>query len=277
MRDEAVWINPLGGLGDTLMLGGVLKQVVEREPDRRFQLIRRTKYLPFLQEHPAISRIGHPARDATWIGTDYWSTERYLRGGRAFQCLAETFGLPPPVPERLWLPEAVQRPYPWPCRPPPRPRVAFSAGADSPRKLWHGAGWEALAALFRTAGWTVVQTGLLHEPHIRGAYSLLGLTTPLELPAVLREVDLLVSTDSFAMHAAKLVGTPAVILWGPTSPDVYGYAGHTHVSAGKRCQPTCVGPGRGELYGTPCPEDRPCTRSIDVKAVWNAASRAGSL
>lgn len=272
MRDETAWINPLGGLGDTLMLSGVLKLVLEHDPDRRFSLVRRTKYLPFLENHPAISQVGHPHRDATLIGTDYWSTERYAQGGRAFQCLAEKFDLPLPVPERLWLPGVDELNYAWPSPPPSRPRVVFATGTDSPRKMWDMSEWVELAARFQADGWSVIQSGKLQEPYIKGAFSLLGLTSPRELIALLKEVDLLISTDSFAMHAAKLVGTPAIILWGPTLPEVYGYAEHIQVSVEKHCQPACIGPGQAPQYGVPCMESSPCMKSIKAEQVWSHAS-----
>ncbi len=268
MQEEITWINPLGGLGDTLMLSGVLKLALERDPDCRFQLVRRTKYLPFLAHHPAISFVGSPPRTATLIGTDYWSTERYRQGGRAFQCLAEKFNLPLPVSERLWLPNMEQLSFPWPSFPPLRPRVVFSANTDSPRKKWERREWAALAARFRKEGWSVLQTGRLDEPYIPGALSLLGLTTPLELIALLKECDLLISTDSFAMHAAKLVKKPAIILWGPTLLSVYGYEGHWHISAEKQCTPACIGPTRGGQYGVPCTEVNHCMASITAEDVW---------
>ena len=34
------WIDPIGGYGDILMLSGVLQQLVEEDPERRFHLVR---------------------------------------------------------------------------------------------------------------------------------------------------------------------------------------------------------------------------------------------
>ena len=64
------WINPIGGLGDTLMLSGVLKQVHDREPDKQFNLVRRSGYMSLLKGHPAIRHIGHPPADARLIRTE---------------------------------------------------------------------------------------------------------------------------------------------------------------------------------------------------------------
>ncbi|MBU1570345.1 MAG: hypothetical protein KKE00_07495, partial [Proteobacteria bacterium] len=100
------WINPLGGMGDTLMVSGVLKLVIENDPLRRFNLIRRTSYLSILKGHPAIAEIGYAPQDAMIMGTDYWSKEELgPNNQRAFQILARMFGLPSPIEERLYLPD----------------------------------------------------------------------------------------------------------------------------------------------------------------------------
>lgn len=273
MSHEKTWINPLGGLGDALMLSSILKQVIDHRPDQKFHLVRRTKYLPFLKNHPAIVTVGHPSRGTKKIiGTDYWSTEGYAQGGRAFQCLAEKLDLSLPVEETLWLPQVNELQFEWPSSAPPHPHVVFSAGTDSPRKLWPLDRWAELAKKLKTKGFSVIQTGRLEEPHIPGTFSLLGLTTPTQLIALLKKTELLISPDSFAMHAAKLVGTPAIILWGPTLARVYGYKGHHHVSSETTCPSACIGPNQGKLYSMPCTNSTPCMANISVQKVLDVAN-----
>jgi hypothetical protein len=99
------WINPVGGLGDMLMLSSVLKLVHDTDPARRFNLIRRTNYLTFLKGHPAIAEVGHPRQDDTVLRSDYWSIEELGAGPqRAFQVLARHYGLQTPVEEQLYIP-----------------------------------------------------------------------------------------------------------------------------------------------------------------------------
>jgi len=102
---DLVWIDPVGGLGDTLMISGVLKRVIEANPGRRFNLVTRTKYRPILKGHPAIAHIGHPPPGARLLRTNYWDHEKYLQPQqRAFQILALMFNLEPPVEESLYVP-----------------------------------------------------------------------------------------------------------------------------------------------------------------------------
>jgi radical SAM protein with 4Fe4S-binding SPASM domain len=78
---ELPWINPIGGLGDTLMISGVLKHVVEQDPSRKFNLVIRTKYRPILED--PLSRIGHPPPGSGWLFYhNYWEHEDYRRPGK---------------------------------------------------------------------------------------------------------------------------------------------------------------------------------------------------
>jgi ADP-heptose:LPS heptosyltransferase len=250
------WINPIGGLGDTLMLSGVLKLVHEMDHSRRFNLVRRTSYLGILKGHPAIAEIGYPPPEARIIGTDYWSKEEFESGQRAFQVLAGIFGLHLPAEERLYLPggqaedRLLQGFIPWGRR-----NILIAPASASPRKGMSPFLWHRLVDMLRGNGSFVLQAGRLREQHIRNAYSLLGLTTPRQLAALVSRCDAVVTSDNFVMHAAHLTGTPAVVLWGPTDHRIYGYREQIHLQAPKTCGPEvqCIGPDKGDIYHTPCP------------------------
>ena len=182
------WINPIGGLGDTLMISGVLKQFAERHPAQKLNLVERTKYRHLLEGHPAIDRIGHPPEGASFISTNYWAHDDYrLRGERAYQVLARIFGLDPPVEERLYVPREMTDDarlmgiIPW-----ERFNVLVCQSSDSPRKQMGAANWERLVERLKARGLGVVQAGRTGDRYIRGAYNLLGLTTPRQLISLLR-------------------------------------------------------------------------------------------
>ncbi|MEW6387084.1 MAG: radical SAM protein [Thermodesulfobacteriota bacterium] len=257
---ELPWISPIGGLGDTLMISGVLKQVVEKNPSRRFNLVARTKYRPILEGHPAIAHIGHPPPGAGFVifTTNYWEHEDYQRPGkRAYQVLARIFGLTPPVEERLYVPWEFQddpvliKLIPWKER-----NILICQSSDSPRKQMSLERWEILVEMLARKGLGVFQVGRIKDPYVRGAYSLMGLTSSRQLISLVRHFDAVVTGDNFLMHAAQLCGVPAVVLWGPTSHRVYGYAGQTHLQARTECEYSggCIGSGDGgHLYQIPCP------------------------
>jgi ADP-heptose:LPS heptosyltransferase len=271
------WINPIGGLGDQLMLSGVLKLVHDRFPDRRFNLIRRTGYLAFLKGHPAIAAVGWPEKGLSLARNDYWSMEELgPEAQRPFQVLARAFGLKTPVDERLYLPgENPTDPILMSALPWKDVNILIAPSSDSPRKVMHPALWDGLVEILKREGMFVVQAGRLHETHIRPAYSALGLTTPRQLIGLLKRCSAVVTSDSFTMHAAHLVGTPAVVLWGATNHEVYGYPEQIHLQSPKACglgpYDDCIAPVRndgGRVYGTPCPHgDGHCLDQLEPERI----------
>lgn len=255
------------------MLSGVLKQVVERDPGMRFNLVWRTKYVSMLREHPAIGAVGFPPPGASMKRMDYWSMETLGSGDRRpYQILAREFGLPTPIDERLYLPgepdaDPILADLPW-----REHNIVIAPASDSPRKEMRSERWERLVLQLPPERVLVIQVGRLSDRHIRGAYSMLGLTTPWQLLGLLERCDLVITSDSFVMHCAHLLEMPAVVLWGPTHHRVYGYPEHIHIQNPRACAGTqleaCIGSGAnrsGEIYGTQCPyEDRHCVDQTDL-------------
>jgi ADP-heptose:LPS heptosyltransferase len=118
----------------------------------------------------------------------------------------------------------------------------------------------------------------MHDRPVRGAYSLRGLTTPRQLVGVVKQFDVVVTADSFLMHAAHLCGVPAVVLWGPTDPGVYGYHGQKHIRGRRSCEGSgCISPETSHNYQTPCPEGPShCMNRIAVHDILAATLAAAA-
>ena len=271
------WINPIGGLGDILMLSGVLKQCHEQDPSRSFNLIRRAIYHSILRGHPAISQTGYPPEGARIITTDYWSKEKLGKENqRAYQILARMFGLETPIEEKLYLPVLGQ---PDPILeellgPKNKISIAIAPSSISPRKMMAPALWKLLLAKFSGEDFRIIQVGSERDPYIPGAFSLLGLTDPAQLTAVLKNCNLLIGVDNFVMHLAHMIGLKAVILWGPTDSETYGYPEHVHfqnpiIDCAR--ENSCLGAATPENYDKPCPlKDRHCMNNIDPEKLFEA-------
>ncbi|MFQ5504280.1 MAG: glycosyltransferase family 9 protein [Planctomycetota bacterium] len=278
------WINPIGGYGDMLMVSGVLKQVIEQDPKRRFNLVRRTKYLTVFTGHPGIATIGYPPKGARVQNVDYWAMEDLGPGEkRPMQVLARAFGLSPPIEERLYFPPGiVEDPLLHGLLPWKEQNVLIAPASDSMRKVMHPSIWHRLVDLLLADGIRVMQLGRSREQHIRNCYSLLGLTSVAQAIALVAKADVVVTSDNFLMHAAWLCGTPAVVIWGPTRHEVYGYPGHVHIQMPKACRlgrwQDCVGPKHnngGELYGTSCPEgERHCMDQAHPEEIYEGVREA---
>ncbi len=276
--EKEIWINPLGGKGDTLMAMGVLKTVFDKT-GQQFCLARRTSYSELYTGHPAIKTIGHPPKDAIIEDTAYWLKEELGAGTqRPMQILARAFGLKTPIEEKLFLPneittdELLHNVIPWKEK-----NIVICPSSDSPRKMMQPIAWHQIVErLINEDDINVMQVGTMRDFLIRPAYSLLGLTTPHQLIALLRKCTAVITSDNFIMHAAHLVGIPAVVLWGPTRPDVYGYPEQKHIKADpEKCHlfaNQCLGRELGHNYPTPCPLgiEQHCMNRINPEEIYNA-------
>lgn len=275
------WINPIGGYGDMLMLSGVLKIMHDIDPTKKVNLAARTKYSSFFKGHPAIGQIGFPPKDARILRVDYWSMEKLGPGNqRPFQILARAFGLKTPVAEKLYISgevvedEMLDNFIPW-----KRDNVLISPASDSPRKMADPARWHHLVQLLKDQGVFVMQAGSLNDLHIRNAFSILGLTTPRQLIRLLRKCDLVITLDNFIMHAASMTKARTIVLWGPTSPDIYGYSEHSNFRFQRACGlqdlEECIAPEHGSKngkYGTRCPHGNGhCMDQFDPHIIYQAA------
>jgi lipopolysaccharide heptosyltransferase II len=95
------------------------------------------------------------------------------------------------------------------------------------------------------------------------ALSLVGRDQPNLLPAVLAEIDVLVSGDTGVGHLAAALGTPVVTLFGPTDPALTAPRGPGRVV--RRSVPCAP------CFYRVCPIEHPCLRSIEPETVADEA------
>jgi ADP-heptose:LPS heptosyltransferase len=278
--NESIWVEPVGGFGDMLMVSGVLKLAIDRNPDQKYKLARRTRYLYIFKEHPAIEHIGFPPKQAKIIRTDYWAKEKLGAGDqRPFQILARAFGLATPVEEKLYLPgesqkdDLINQIIPWKEK-----NIVIAPATDSPRKMMEIKKWQDLVEKLASVNTLVIQVGKMSDRYIKGAYSLLGLTTPRQLVSLLKRVNVVITSDNFIMHAAHLVHIPAIVIFGPTPSAVYGYDGQTLIQAPvEHCdqKDKCLGKEYPQNYSTECPlgTEVHCMNKVSVEEIFNEALR----
>jgi ADP-heptose:LPS heptosyltransferase len=208
--------------------------------------------------------------------TDYWHDPAFGQPGeRAFQILASMFGLRRPVDEKLWVPWSLDQndPVLHACLPWKKKNILLCPTSESPRKQMAFERWEAIVDRLRCDDFLVVQLGRRNDPHVRGTYSLLGLTTTRQAITLMRRFDLVLGVDNFLMHAAHLCEVPAVILWGPTDHRVYGYAGHVHMQAPACANlKDCIAPHNSHVYATECPKGPAhCMDQLALDSIYQAA------
>jgi heptosyltransferase-2 len=154
---------------------------------------------------------------------------------------------------------------------PGRRRIGVHLGAaHGPSKVWprervvefcHAlAGRGALAILLGGIG---EKAEALQVARVAPVVNLVGRDRPELLPALLVEIDVLVSGDTGVSHLAAALGTPVVTLFGPTDPALTAPRGPARVV--RRPVPCAPCPYRV------CPIEHPCLMGIQATAVLEEA------
>jgi heptosyltransferase-2 len=107
-----------------------------------------------------------------------------------------------------------------------RPAVALAPGAVGPAKRWTTAGYAELARRLNTEGVEVWILGGPDEKALAAEIAGLGPTNARDMTGpdlrnailALAAADVAVSNDSGLLHVAAAIGTPAIGIFGPTSP-----------------------------------------------------------
>jgi heptosyltransferase-2 len=155
----------------------------------------------------------------------------------------------------------------------PRAAVGLQLGAAfGPSKLWPAARLAGLSAELEARGVPAVFLGPASAAGLLGEVaaalpapprSLVGRDHPALLPALLRELAVLVAPDSGPAHVAAAVGTPVVTLFGPTDPRLTA-----PLEPGARViwQPPPCAP----CFQPRCPIDHRCLGDIRGETVLDA-------
>jgi ADP-heptose:LPS heptosyltransferase len=157
-----------------------------------------------------------------------------------------------------------------------RTLTVIHPGAASPARRWPPERWAHVAAAEWQRGNRVVVTGSRAERPLCAAIAAAaglpadataaGRTGPLELLRLVASAGRLACADTGVAHVATAVGTPSVVLFGPTPPALWGPPpGSRHVVLWHGT--------RGDPHGS---EPDPGLLDIDVDEVVQALTVAGS-
>jgi ADP-heptose:LPS heptosyltransferase len=154
-----------------------------------------------------------------------------------------------------------------PVTPPPGTHAAtiVHPGAALPSRRWPPDRWATVVGSLRAAGRRVVLTGSAAErplaleiaarAGIASTAVLAGTTDLSQLAAAVAVADSVVAADTGIGHLATALGTPSVLLFGPTPPALWGPPAerrrHQVLWAGERSDPFAPAPAPGLLRITP--------------------------
>ncbi|MEK6714007.1 MAG: lipopolysaccharide heptosyltransferase II, partial [Nitrospirota bacterium] len=158
-----------------------------------------------------------------------------------------------------------------------RPLIAINPSARWVKKRWPAASFSALInQLINELKAGIIIVGSKEDipiaeeinSHVNERIAIAtGKTSLKRLPALLANVNLLVTNDSGPMHIAAAIGTPVVALFGPTDHRLTGPygSGHVVISKDMDCKP-CL--------RRPCKHGKPlCMEMIAVEDVVNAVKK----
>ncbi len=160
-----------------------------------------------------------------------------------------------------------------------RSLVVVHTGPTWPVKQWPIEYWAALAGrLQKEHGMTVIQTGAdvhagsqgVPASRIPGVLDWTGRLTVTEMLALMTQARLFVGVDSGLLHLACAAGTPAVGLFGPTSPECI--LPPRTPAKGVKVALDCIGchhhPEGLRHWRTGCPRDIRCMTDLNVDTVY---------
>lgn len=142
-------------------------------------------------------------------------------------------------------------------------------GGWSPYKNWYDDRWEIVIDELFKKKFMTIQIGHKEDPIIKGTIDFRGHTIK-EAIGLIKHASLHLGVDSFTNHVSVAVGTPAVILFGSTSPIGSGYEQNINIYKSLSCQPCYKEHEWSETYNGPCPYGKKCMDLITVKEVISA-------
>jgi heptosyltransferase II len=272
-----------------VFLGRARERVGYRRPLRNWMLTRRVADRPNVvamhkrSEAEVRARISAHAERDTFPATSH-QVHHYLHLAAAIGCN------PAPLPPRLHVTEPEVRGFMERFRIPTggRPLFGLNAGAEyGAAKRWPEERFvEAAIQLHRSTGctWLVFGGGADRDLAARvtqavgaqigseSAVNLAAQTTLRQLCAGLKACHVLLTNDTGPMHVAAAVGTPVVVPFGSTSPELTGPglpgdSGHQLLPGKAECAP---------CFLRECPVDFRCMRDITVDRVVRAVSDAAA-
>ena len=130
----------------------------------------------------------------------------------------------------------------------------------SKNQEWYFDRWNEV--IHRLNDYTFIQIGLESEQLLEGVLDFRGAYTLREQLSVIANSKLHIGLDSFWSHAAAALDTKAIVLFGDSSPVIWGHDNNVNIFKNLQCSP-CL----DWIGGTNCPFSRRCMSLITVDEV----------
>lgn len=243
----------MGGFGDLVMMTALFPEIKKR--GFKLRVVVSDHYGDILEGHPMIDHYVRLPEEKFWElrgsfdamhSIDLKYPDWWGEAGGRFKLTTHII--------RLWIVQAGLLSKPGMRMPNPTlptsmiPMNLFEATCRyvtiqtktgwSPYKDWPLSYWEKLTHMIqdRYRDVIVIQVGGSNDPEVPGSVKHRGRTI-LNAVAEVANSDLFIGPDSVFQHVAKATGTKAIVIWGSTNPEGFGYDSHVNMVAGLKCQP----------------------------------------
>lgn len=274
-----------GGHGDILLSTPVFSALKRKYPNCRiivFDLEKKArvkngprdifKHNPYIDELRSawiLPNIGHYAKfylgliKFDWLNYDFFEPG-YTYDKPAAQMIGEMFGVRIDNPKlEVYLTRKEEEWGRKTLKAYKNPVLIHITSLTSANQNWPLRNWEELIGSLPE--YTFIQLGLAKEERVGGAVDLRGKTSFREALSLLNSALSFVGVVSSFAHATNAFGVPGVVLFGASTPQVWGHPNNINLFKQLRCAP-CV----DMLKSSPCPYGKPCMTEITVEEVRKA-------
>jgi len=279
MKKMTYSIRSSGGAGDVILSTPVFRALKEKDPDCKIVVRCVVKiHADIYRNNPHIDKLIMPST----IGNRIRAVTRYFKPAKvngfeyfrllpsisydisAAEIIAEFVDLKLGNPKlQLYLTPEEERWGKEKMVAYGKPILIHISSVTSSNQHWPLSNWEELVRSLPE--YTFVQLGLPHEEKVEGAIDLRGKTSFREALSLLNSSLSFVGVVSSFAHATNAFDTPGVVLFGPSTPKIWGHPNNINIYKGLPCAP-CI----DALLGSPCPYGKPCMTTITVDEVRKA-------
>lgn len=271
-------IITIGGIGDALLVTPLFREIKKQFPDSRINVwCVSPQQMELLKNNPHIARLRHAKfwkhplsftlyklRPSRYRMTNYMNClPGVVYQEHASRIIAEMFDieLTDAKPD-IFLTDSERAAGKNIVKSHLHPVTLHVTAKCSKNKEWPLENWKNLVK--RNPQCTFMQIGGSGDELVEGAVDLRGRSLR-EQFSVMANSAAFVGIESLFAHAAAALGVPGVVLFGPSTPVVWGHANHVNIYQGLNCSP-CI-----DILGPKsCPFELPCMTQIAVEQVANA-------
>jgi len=269
-KNKPFFIETWGGIGDAWLVSPSFQAIKSEYPDseisvlcmdNHYEIFEMNQYIDFLSYSPESPEF----HDSEFLVTNYANLKPSINFNKhATEIIADMFGvqLKEKKPQ-FFFKNGEEKAQEYFLKQFKNPITINISSKCSKFKEWPIENWNQL--IKQLPDFTFIQLGLKNEKKIIGAIDMRGKTTVREAIALVKNSDCFVGVDSFLGHATAAVQTPGVVMFGPSTPTVWGYGENINLYKRLDCSPCIDTHG-----GRDCNSNVKCMNSFTPEEVQNA-------